>query len=112
MLKSLAGLCIVTLSAAAMAGGSGRAIVPNERSDTLSILSPDHRLLKTVETCARPRGVHFNADRSAFFVACADDDLIAVYDTGSYQLVGRIRGVPAPETFDLHPDGRRLIVSN
>jgi PQQ-dependent catabolism-associated beta-propeller protein len=93
VLKSLAGFCIVTLSVSAMAGGSGRAIVPNERSDTLSILSPEHRLLKTVETCARPRGVHFNADRSAFFVACADDDLIAVYDTGSYQLVGRIRGV-------------------
>ena len=30
----------------------------------------------------------------------------------SFELVSRIRGVPAPETFDLHPDGRRLIVSN
>ena len=112
MLKSLLGFCILALSATAIAGGSGRAIVPNERSDTLSILSPEHRLVQTVDTCARPRGVHFNADRSAFFVACADDDLIAVYDSASFELIGRIRGVPAPETFDLHPDGRRLIVSN
>ena len=96
----------------ALAGSSGLAIVPNERADTLSIISPDHEVVRTVETCARPRGVHFNADRSAFFVGCADDDLIAIYDTKTFELKGRIRGVPAPETFDLHPDGRRLIVSN
>ena len=112
MLKSLTCSCIVIVSTAAWADGSGRAIVTNERSDTLTILSPDHQVVNTVTTCARPRGVHFNADRSAFFVGCADDNLIAVYDTATFDLVGRIRGVPAPETFDLHPDGRRLIVSN
>ncbi|MGB5496206.1 MAG: PQQ-dependent catabolism-associated beta-propeller protein, partial [Sedimenticolaceae bacterium] len=113
MLKSLAAFCIVMLPATVWAGGgSGRVIVPNERGDTLSVLSSDHQVVQTVDTCARPRGIHFNADRSAFFLACADDDLIAVYDTATLELIGRIRGVPAPETFDLHPDGRRLIVSN
>lgn len=108
-----AGLGILlTAPASALASGSGLAIVPNERADTLSIISPDHEVVRTVETCARPRGVHFSADRSTFFVGCADDDLIAIYDTATFALVGRIRGVPAPETFDLHPDGRRLIVSN
>ena len=38
--------------------------------------------------------------------------MIAIYDSDTLELTGRIRGVPAPETFDLHPDGRRLIVSN
>ena len=95
-----------------IADPTGLAIVPNERSDTLSILSPDHQVIRTVETCARPRGVHFSQDRSQFYVGCADDDLIAIYDTASLDLVGRIVGVSAPETFDLHPDGRRLIVSN
>lgn len=96
----------------AASAGSGNAIVPNERSDTLSILGPDNTVIRTIETCARPRGVHFSADRSAFYVGCADDDLIAIYDTASLELTGRIVGVAAPETFDLHPDGRRLIVSN
>ncbi len=89
-----------------------RAIVPNERGDTLTILSSDFEVVDTIETCARPRGVHFSADRASFFVGCADDDMIAIYDTKTLELRGRIRGVPAPETFDLHPDGRRLIVSN
>ena len=92
--------------------GSGLAIVSNERSDTLTILGPDHQVVDSMETCARPRGMHFSADRSEFFVGCADDDQIAIYDTATRALKRRIRGVPAPETFDLHPDGRRLIVSN
>ena len=99
-------------SASGAASQSGLAIVPNERSDTLTILSPEFEVIRTIETCARPRGIHFNADHSSFFVGCADDDMIAIYDTATLELAGRIRGVPAPETFDLHPDGRRLIVSN
>ena len=84
LLKSLAALCIVMLPATGWAGdGSGRAIVPNERGDTLSVLSSDHQVVETGDTCARPRGILFNADRSAFFLACADDDLIAVYDTAT-----------------------------
>jgi PQQ-dependent catabolism-associated beta-propeller protein len=97
---------------AALAQGSGQAIVANERSNTLTILAPDHSVAGNIDSCARPRGMHFSADRKEFFVACADDDQIAVYDTASRSLLRRIRGVPAPETFDLHPDGRRLIVSN
>lgn len=105
-------LLAVGFGMTAVAGGTGRVIVPNERGDTLTILSPDHEVIRTVETCARPRGIHFSADRSEFYVGCADDDLIAIYDTRTLELTGRIRGVPAPETFDLHPDGRRLITSN
>lgn len=91
---------------------SGVAIVTDERADTLTLLSPDFEVIGTVDTCARPRGILFSADRSEFFVGCADDDTIAIYDTATRALLRRIRGVPAPETFDLHPDGRRLIVSN
>lgn len=91
---------------------SGLAIVANERNDTLTILSPDHTIIEHMETCSRPRGMHFSSDRTEFYVACADDDQIAIYDTKTRKLLRRIRGVPAPETFDLHPDGRRLIVSN
>ena len=106
------GLSLLGTASFAEQPSSGFAIVPNEKSDTLTIISPDHEVVRTVETCARPRGVHFSADRTQFFVGCADDDMIAIYDTKSFELMGRIRGVPAPETFDLHPDGRRLIISN
>jgi PQQ-dependent catabolism-associated beta-propeller protein len=107
----LAGFCVVAVPTA-LAQGSGVAIVANERSNTLTVLSPDHTVIGQVDSCARPRGMHFSANRDEFFVACADDDQIAVYETATRTLLRRIRNVPAPETFDLHPDGRRLIVSN
>lgn len=111
-LRALLMACAFALVSSEVLAQSGNAIVTNERGDTLSILSPELEVIRTVDTCARPRGVHFNADRSSFFVGCADDDMIAIYDSDTLELTGRIRGVPAPETFDLHPDGRRLIVSN
>jgi len=96
----------------AVAAGTGRVIVANEKSNTLTILDANDEVEQTIETCARPRGMHFSADRGRFFVGCADDNTIAVYETATLKLVGRIRNVEEPETFDLHPDGRRLFVSN
>lgn len=103
---------VLLLDAPAFSAPSGLAFVANERDSTLTILAPDHTVIGQIETCARPRGMHFSKNRSEFFVGCADDDQIAIYDTATRSLLRRIRGVPAPETFDLHPDGRRLIVSN
>ncbi|MCL5776894.1 PQQ-dependent catabolism-associated beta-propeller protein [Limibaculum sp. FT325] len=112
MLKGLSGaLCAVSVAGSAWAA-SGIAIVSNERGNTLTVIGPDLAIVDTMETCARPRGMHFSADRSEFFVGCADDDQIAIYETATRTLLRRITGVPAPETFDLHPDGRRLVVSN
>jgi len=105
-------LALALICGPGFAGPLGNAIVANEKDDTFTILGPDFAPIKTIETCARPRGMHFSADRASFYVGCADDDLIAIYDTKSFELLGRIRGVSAPETFDLHPDGRRLVVSN
>ena len=47
---------------------SGMAIVANERADTLTILSPELEVVRTIQTCARPRAIHFNADHSAFLL--------------------------------------------
>jgi PQQ-dependent catabolism-associated beta-propeller protein len=107
-----AAILAVLALAHSVHAASGVAIVTDERDDTLTLLSPEFEVVGTIETCARPRGILFSADRSEFFVGCADDDTIAIYDTATHALLRRIRGVPAPETFDLHPDGRRLIVSN
>jgi len=96
----------------AIAAGTGNIIISNEKSSTLTVLGANDTVVKTIETCARPRGMHFSADRTQFYVGCADDDQIAIYDMESLELVGRILDVEEPETFDLHPDGRRLVISN
>ena len=95
-----------------LAKNTGLIFVSNEKSSTITVLDRNDKVIREFDTCARPRGMHFSLDRTQFFVGCADDSLIVVYDVETQKLVKRIRGVEEPETFDLHPNGRHLYVSN
>jgi len=106
----LAGL--VTVGSPAMAEGTGLIFVSNEKSSTITVLDATDTVIGNFATCARPRGMHFNLDRTQLYVGCADDNIIAIYDVASQKLVKRIRNIPEPETFDLTPDGRYLYTSN
>jgi PQQ-dependent catabolism-associated beta-propeller protein len=103
---------IALLATSASAKETGLIFVSNEKSSTISVLDRSDTVIRTFEACARPRGMLFSQDRTAFFVACADDSTIAIYDAATQELLRRIRFVEEPETFDLHPDGRHLYVSN
>jgi len=94
------------------AKATGKVFVSNEKSNTLTILDLAGKVVQTLETCARPRGMTLNPERTAIYVGCSDDDTIALYDIASLRLVRRYRNITAPETFDLHPDGRHLYISN
>ena len=50
---------------------------------TSRMMGLESAVIRSIETCARPRGMHFSKDRKLFYVGCADDDLIAVYDAAS-----------------------------
>ncbi len=66
--------------------------VSNEKSNTLTVLDgKTYQVIRSIKTCKRPRGVHFSKDRKQFFVGCADDNVIAVYNTADGSRVGRIR---------------------
>jgi PQQ-dependent catabolism-associated beta-propeller protein len=108
----LLGIAIIVLSATASAKNTGLIFISNEKSSTITVLDAGNNVVRSFETCARPRGMHFSADRTQFYVGCADDSLIAIYDVATQKLVGRIRGVEEPETFDLHPNGKHLYISN
>ena len=92
--------------------GTGLVFIGNEKSNTITVLDENDNIVKSFDTCARPRGMHFSADRTEFFVGCADDSVIVVYDVATQKLLRRIRNVEEPETFDLHPNGRHLYISN
>jgi PQQ-dependent catabolism-associated beta-propeller protein len=108
----LAAGVVACCSSYATAKGTGLVIVSNEKSSTLSVLDQSDKVVKTVKSCARPRGMRFSKDRKQFIVACGDDSTIAIYDVATLALQKRIRSTPHPETFDLHPDGRHIYVSN
>ena len=103
---------VFTLTECVGAKGTGLVFVANEKSNTVTVLDAYHKAVESFPTCGRPRGMHFSADKSGFFLACGDDDTIALYDIAARKFTKRFRGIPDPETFDLHPDGRHLYVSN
>jgi PQQ-dependent catabolism-associated beta-propeller protein len=113
---ALASLALLVMAPALSqplgAKASGKVFVSNEKSSTLTILDQSGKVLQTLETCARPRGMTFNLEHTAIYVGCGDDNTIALYDIASLRLVRRYRNIAAPETFDLHPDGRHLYISN
>jgi PQQ-dependent catabolism-associated beta-propeller protein len=94
------------------AKGTGLVFVTNEKSNDLTVLNSANEIVKRVPVCARPRGITFNREKSALFIGCGDDDTIGLYDIATLGLKRRYRGIPDPETFDLHPDGRHLYISN
>lgn len=94
------------------AKATGLVFVSNEKDNTITVLDLDGQVLRSFDTCARPRGMHFSHDRTQFYVGCADDSVIVIYDAATQDVVGRIRNVEEPETFDLHPNGKHLYISN
>ena len=114
LLLSLAGASVLcgSLTLSAQAKGTGLIFISNEKSNTITVLDDKDQVIRTFETCARPRGMHFSADRQEFFVGCADDSVVAIYDVATQKLLRRIRQVEEPETFDLHTNGRHLYISN
>lgn len=109
---TLLAAAALTISVQVAAKGTGLIFISNEKSSTITVLDQNDNVIREFDTCARPRGVHFSHDRTQFFVGCADDSLIVVYDVETQKLIKRIRGVEEPETFDLHPNGKHLYVSN
>src|SRR3954467_6939535 len=101
------GLC-----AQAMAAQTGLVFVSNERSSTIVVLNGSDQVVSSFKTCARPRGMRFTPDHKQLIVGCGGDDTIALYDVATQRLVKRFRDIADPETFDLHPNGRDLYISN
>ena len=86
-------LCINLLFTTTLlsAKGTGKIFVSNEKGNTLSVLdSKTNQVVNTIETCGRPRGMHFNLDKTLFYVACADNNQIAIYNVATEELVERI----------------------
>ena len=88
---AILGFAVLFGGAPALADGTGRIYVSNEKSNTISILDIEtETVVGEFKTCARPRGMHFNLDRTQFFVGCADDDVIAVYEVATGELLRRM----------------------
>jgi PQQ-dependent catabolism-associated beta-propeller protein len=88
------------------------AYTSNERDNTMSVVDIDAgKVIKTVPTGQRPRGILVTPDGKYVLVADGDDDEIQMFDTKTFAVVRTIP-TPDPELFALRPSGNPLYVSN
>jgi PQQ-dependent catabolism-associated beta-propeller protein len=88
------------------------AYTSNERDNTMSVVDIDKgKVIRTVPTGQRPRGILVTPDGKNILVCDGDDDEIQIFDAKTFQVVRTI-ATPDPELFALRPTGNPLYVSN
>ncbi|MBS9478036.1 PQQ-dependent catabolism-associated beta-propeller protein [Ancylobacter radicis] len=90
-----------------------RAFISNERDHTMTVLDMDTlKVIETVKTGRRPRGITASPDGKLIYVCASDDNRVEVYDAKTLKLVKTLRSGPDPELFVLHPSGNPLYIAN
>jgi YVTN family beta-propeller protein len=103
---------LTILSLDGFATNAGLLFVSSERTDSLVIVDPEtKRIVKYLKTSRRPRDMHFNANHTYLYVACADDDAIDVIDVAKLEVVGRVIA-SNPRAFGISEKQRRIYVAN
>jgi YVTN family beta-propeller protein len=55
--------------------------------------------------------MHFNADHTKLYIACGDDDVIAILDVATLKIVAKLKTGSSPEAFAIDQTRRRIYVS-
>src|SRR4051794_36435924 len=111
--SALIGLAVVVgLTSPGYGKDTGRVFVSSEKSGTVTVLNRNDAPVTAITPCKRPRGMRFNRERTGLFIACGDDDMIALYGVATLKPIRLYRGISNPETFDLDPAGTHLYISN
>lgn len=89
------------------------AYVSNEKDNTVSVVDLDAaKVIKTVPTGQRPRGMALTSDGKRLLVCLGDSDRIDIFDTTTWKVTGSIN-TPDPEYAALRqPGDNPLYVSN
>src|SRR5215510_2603328 len=96
----------------AVAEPTYRAFVTNENDGTLSVLDTrSGKVETTVPVGKRPRGIGFTPDHSQVYVALGEENVIAVVDIHTLQVVKKLPAGSDPENFAVHPNGH-IYLSN
>ncbi|WAC26967.1 YVTN family beta-propeller repeat protein [Ancylobacter sp. SL191] len=109
-----AGLALAgILMADAVPALAERAFISNERDHTMTVLDMKTlKVIETVKTGRRPRGITASPDGKLIYVCASDDNRVEVYDAQTLKLVKTLRSGPDPELFVLHPSGNPLYIAN
>lgn len=132
LLQAASASVVGSLSGGCRRQPAARAFVTNEDSDDISVIDTSTAdVLTTIPVGKRPRGARISPDGSRLFVALSGSpksppgtdeselppadrtaDGIGVVDVDRLTLIGTLPSGRDPETFDLTPDGRWMVISN
>ena len=84
-----AAVAAVTLAAAAPAPAHAyKVFVSNEKENTVSVIDSETlKVVYTIKTGARPRGVILSRDHKWLLVCASDDNRVEVYDSKTYEQI-------------------------
>ena len=90
------------------------AFVPNMDAGTVSVIDLlNAETDATVEVCPGPPGGALTPDQVTYVVACGGSDELALVNTASFEVTGRVSGLgPRPFSVAVPGDGRYAIVNN
>ena len=110
-LTSVIGLILLLF--AASPARAYMAYASNEKDNTISVIDLSQmKVVKTVPTGERPRGMALTSDGKRLLVCLGDSNRIDIYDTSTWKVVGSI-DTPDPEYAALRkPENNPLYVSN
>jgi PQQ-dependent catabolism-associated beta-propeller protein len=95
------------------AHAAGEIWVTNEKDDTISVIDVETRkVVRTIETGERPRGITFNSDGSRLYICASDSDAVQVMDPATGEILHDLPSGDDPEQFVLAPDDRHLWIAN
>ena len=90
------------------------AFVPNLDAGTVSVIDLlNAETDATVEVCPGPPGGAITPDQVTYIVACGGSDEVALINTASFEVTGRVSGLgPRPFSVAVPDDGRYAVVNN
>ncbi len=98
------GFCLAALLIASSATAD-EIWVSNEKDDTVSVIDIDTlKVIRTIDTGERPRGITFAKDYSVLYLCASDSDTVQVIDPDTGKVLHELPSGEDPEQFVLHPD--------
>lgn len=89
-----------------------RIFVTNEKDNSVSVIDGKTNIvIATIAIGNRPRGIGIAPDLSEVYVAISEDNVIAVFDPNTYEVLRKFEGGQDPEAFAVHPNGN-IYISN
>lgn len=91
----------------------GYVYVGNSVADTLSVLSPEHRLIETLQPGTRPVSLAYNPVNNKLYAANLVDDRVAVFDGETHQVESPLSiGIQQPELVSINTSNGSIYVAN